>query len=92
MPEVISVETISFELSGRFEQLGLETKNHLSVRWEPLPAIVRIGLMIADYNWDNRMRVLSMLTEFEAAHADEFAVEYDIVPLEPVKDDSFAEA
>lgn len=89
---VTSVQTIEFELAGRFEKLGMPTKNHISVRWEPGPAIVRIGFMIGDYTWENRMSVLRMLTEFERDHADEFAVEYDICPLDAVKDESFAEA
>lgn len=89
---VTSRQTLEFELAGRFEQLGMETKNHISVRWEKAPAVVRVGFMISDYTWENRLRVLRMLTEFERDHADEFAVEYDICPLEPVKDESFAEA
>jgi hypothetical protein len=92
VPPMISVQTLRFELAGRVADLGLGTKNHISVRWEPAPAIVRVGLMIDDYTWDNRMRVLQMLLAFERDHADEFALEFDIVPLAPVQSDDFAEA
>jgi hypothetical protein len=91
-PKMISTETLQYELSGRLADLGLDSKHHISVRWEPAPAIVRVGLMIDDYTWDNRMRVLEMLLGFERDHADEFAVEFDIVPLAPVQDDEYAEA
>ena len=89
---MISTDTLQYELSGRVNDLGLESKHHISVRWEPGPAIVRVGLMINDYDWDTRMQVLEMLLAFERDHADEFAVEFDIVPLAPVQDDEFAEA
>jgi hypothetical protein len=92
VPPMISVQTLRFELAGRVADLWLGTKNHISVRWEPAPAIVRVGLMIDDYTWDNRMRVLQMLLAFERDHADEFALEFDIVPLAPVQSDDFAEA
>lgn len=89
---MISPDTLQFELAGRVTDLGLDSKHHISVRWEPGPAIVRVGLMINEYTWDNRMRVLEMLLAFERDHADEFAVEFDIVPLAPVQDEEFAEA
>jgi hypothetical protein len=89
---VISTQTLQFELEGRFAELGLQTKHHLSVRWEPGPSIVRIGAMIDDYTWDNRMQVIGALLSFESDHADEFAIEFDVFPLEAAKDDEFAEA
>jgi hypothetical protein len=89
---MISAQTVHYELAGRVADLGLETKHHISVRWEPGPAVVRVGLMIDHYTWDNRMRVLEMLLGFEPYHADEFALEFDIVPLAPVQSDEFAEA
>jgi hypothetical protein len=88
---MISVQTLHYELVGRVADLGLGTKHHISVRWEAGPAIVRVGLMIDEYNWDNRMKVLAMLLSFERDHADEFALEFDILPLEPVQSDEFAE-
>ena len=89
---VISVQTLHYELVGRMADLALETKSHISVRWEPAPAIARVGLMIDDYTWDNRMKVLDMLLSFERDHSDEFALEFDIVPLAPVQSDEFADA
>lgn len=89
---MISPSTLQFELAGRVAELGLDTKNHISVRWEPGPAIVRVGLMIDDYTWDNRMRAIEMLLAFERDHADEFAIEFDILPLAPAQSDEFAEA
>lgn len=89
---MISTQTLQFELAGRVADLGLEGKHHISVRWEPSPAIVRVGLMIDDYTWETRMRALEMLLGFERDHADEFALEFDIVPLAPVQSDDFAEA
>ena len=66
-------------------------KVHLSVRWEPGPQIVRVGACIDNYTWETRMQVLERLLAFERDHADEFALEFDIVPLEPVQSDDFAE-
>ena len=91
-PDMISQETLHYELSGRFAELLDDIgKNHISVRWEPGPRIVRVGACIEQYNWDNRMRVIETMLKFERDHADEFAVEFDVVPLAPVQDDDFAE-
>jgi hypothetical protein len=89
---MISVETLKFELHGRLDDL-LPTvgKTHVSVRWEPLARIVRVGVSIDDYDWDHRMAVLERLLAFEDAHRDEFALEFDIIPLMAIEDDSFAE-
>jgi hypothetical protein len=38
------------------------------------------------------MATIGRLLAFEADHADEFAVEFDVVPLAAVNDESFAEA
>lgn len=90
---MIDASSIQYELLGRFEGLNDRLgKKHLSVRWEPGPRIVRVGAMVENYDWDTRMEVLRTLRAFERQHADEFAVEYDIVPLEAVMDESFAEA
>lgn len=87
-----SRQSLQFELEGRFNDLDPQVgKHHLSVRWEPTPQIVRVGAMIEHYDWDNRLAVLKLLRAFESDHADDFAVEYDILPIEAVTDD-FAEA
>jgi hypothetical protein len=90
---MISAASIQYELQGRFNDLADEVgKHHLSVRWESGPRIVRIGAMVENYDWEHRMSVLRSLRAFERDHADEFAVEYDILPLEAVNDEAFAEA
>lgn len=90
---MITAESISFELDGRFDHLNEEVgKTHVSVRWEPAPRIVRLGVMLDRYDWDTRMTAVKAVREFEAAHWDEYAVEYDILPLDSVTDESFAEA
>lgn len=38
------------------------------------------------------MSVLKALLDFERDHADELAIEFDIIPLESVRDEEFAEA
>lgn len=89
---MITSRSVQFEVEGRLEKIRDSLgKTHVSVRWEPAPRIVRVGVMLDEYDWDRRMEALGTLREFEADHADEFAVEYDIVPLESVTD-SFAEA
>ena len=91
-PEMINRDSLHYELTGRFagllDDLG---KTHLSVRWEPGPKIVRVGACIETYTWDNRMQVIETLLRFERDHADEFAVEFDVVPLAPVQDDDCVE-
>jgi hypothetical protein len=89
----ISTETLQFELHGRLDDL-LPTvgKNHISVRWEPQARIARLGIMIDEYTWDNRMLVLERLLDFETSHKDDFAIEFDIVPLQAVQDEAFADA
>ncbi|WP_030526593.1 hypothetical protein [Phycicoccus jejuensis] len=90
---MMTAETIKYELEGRVLDLGESVgKRHVSVRWEPAPRIVRVGLMIEHYDWDNRMEAIRLLRSFERAHVDEFAVEYDIVPLEAVTNEAYAEA
>lgn len=88
---MISKETIRYELEGRFADLGVG-KTHMSVRYEPAPRIARVGACLANFTWENRMAALEALLQFESDHADEFAVEFDIVPLEAVVDEAFAEA
>lgn len=71
--------------------LDLATKHHLSVRWEQRPGIARVGVMLDDYTWEIRMRVIEMLLAFERAHGGDLALEFDILPLAAVQDGSFAE-
>jgi len=88
-----TVESLSFELRGRFQSIASEVqKSHLSVRWEPAPAVVRVGACIEPYSWDGRMAAIESLIGFERDHADEFAVEFDVIPLTSVNDEGFAEA
>lgn len=88
-----TVDSLRYELSGRFREMpSIPEKHHVSVRWEPAPRIVRVGACIQPYNWDTRMATLDALLAFEAAHADEFAVDFDIIPLRAVNDEEFAEA
>lgn len=90
---MMTAETLRYEIAGRLEdERDVLGKTHLSVRYEPGPRIVRAGVCIANYDWETRMRVLRLMLAFEKAHADEFAVEFDVVPLDPVMDDNFAEA
>lgn len=90
---MISSESLRYELSGRFLEAASELgKTHVSVRYEPAPRVARIGLMLDRYDWDNRMQAIRLLRKFEAEHADEFAIEYDVLPLEAVNDVEFAEA
>ena len=90
---MITADTLKFELDGRMQPLLQETgKTHLSVRWEPGARIVRVGACIDHYTWETRMLVLEALLKFEEAHADEWALEFDIFPLESVQNEEFAEA
>ncbi len=89
---MISAENLKYELSGRLHELASVTgKTHLSVRWEPQARIVRVGACLEEYNWDSREAVLKRLLAFEADHFDELALEFDIIPLHAVRDESFAE-
>ncbi|MGV0743672.1 hypothetical protein [Mycolicibacterium sp. XJ870] len=90
---MITADTLRFELEGRLQPLLQDIgKNHLSVRWEPGARIVRVGACIDHYTWETRMLVLEALLKFEEAHADEWALEFDIFPLESVQNEEFAEA
>ena len=85
--------SLQYELEGRFQGATSDVqKVHLSVRWEPAPAIVRVGACIEPYNWDSRMAAIDVLISFEEDHKDEFAVEFDVIPLTSVNNQDFAEA
>lgn len=88
---MITRETILAELDDRFAVLAVG-KTHLSVRYESGPRIARVGACLARYEWDTRMEAIETLLDFERDHTDEFAVEFDVVPLDAVVDENFAEA
>lgn len=88
---MITRETILAELEDRFAEVPVG-KTHLSVRYESGPRIARVGACLARYEWDTRMEAIKTLLDFERAHTDEFAVEFDVVPLDAVVDENFAEA
>lgn len=85
------VDAIRHELTSRLADIDVG-KTHLSIRYESGPRIVRVGACIETYNWDTRSDVIDRLLAFEADHEDEFAVDFDVVPLEAVSDPSYAEA
>jgi hypothetical protein len=86
---MITLESLQFEIQGRLADLDLG-KKHLSVRWEPAPGIVRVGVCLKDYNWESREHVLDALLDFELSHRDDFALEFDVIPLESVLDPDFS--
>jgi hypothetical protein len=89
---VPSQETLKYEVAGRIRdiepQLG---KTHLSTRWEPMTRIARVGVCIENYTWDVRNLIIERLVQFQFAHKDEFALEFDVIPVEGVRDDEYAE-
>ncbi len=86
---MLVLETLRAEIEDRLSEVP--TKKHISVRWEPAPGVCRVGVCIADYNWDMRDQVIDRLLAFEDAHAGEVAVEFDVIPLEAVNTVGFAE-
>lgn len=84
-------ENVRYELDGRLTEAGLG-KRHLSVRFEPGPRIVRAGIALHEYTWDNRMAVIQTVLDLEDSHQDEFAVEFDVIPLEALNDADHAVA
>lgn len=84
-------DNVRYELDGRFREAEVG-KTHLSVRYEPGARIVRVGACLDSYTWDNRMKAIETLLEFEDAHEDEFALAFDVVPLDAVSDEAFASA
>ena len=67
---VLTVDNISFELKGRLGDLDLG-KQHLSVRYESGPKIVRVGACIERYDWDHRSAVIDALLAYEADDYDD---------------------
>lgn len=86
------LETLKFELHSKLDDLLPSVgKTHVSVRWEPGARIVRVGVSIDEYDWGNRLTVLRRLLDFEESHKEEFALEFDILPLVAIEDDTFAQ-
>ena len=83
-------ENLLYELTARFATVT--GKAHLSLRWEPGPRIVRVGACLDNYTWETREQAIATLLNLESDHADEFALEFDVVPLDAVNDEAFAEA
>lgn len=84
-----TAQAYRYEIEGRLRDLDLKT--HVSVRYEPGPSVVRIGVCVDGYDWDRRAAVIDRLLAFEYDHADELAVEFDVFPLEAVNDAEYAE-
>lgn len=76
-------ENIRYELDGRFAEASLG-KRYLSVRYEPGARIVRVGACLDEFTWENRAKAIEVLLAFEGGHEDDFAVEFDVVPLDSV--------
>lgn len=83
-------ENLLYELTARFAAVA--GKTHLSLRWEPGPRIVRVGACLDRYTWETRQMAIETLLQFESDHSDEFALEFDVVPLDAINDEAFAEA
>jgi hypothetical protein len=67
-------------------------KRHISVRYEPGPRLVRVGACIANYTWETQESVMDALLDFEESHADDFAVEFDVIPIDGITDQLYDEA
>lgn len=88
-----SIESVRYELEARMREISQEVgKFDLSLRWEPMSQIVRVGFLIQNYEWASRMRVIELATAFQQAHLDDFAVDFDVIPFDSVIDTEFAEA
>jgi len=88
-----SIDTIRYELDSRMQEISNDVgKFDLSVRWEPMARIARVGFLVQNYEWASRMRVIEVATAFQRAHLDDFAVDFDVIPYESVLDTEFAEA
>ena len=88
-----SIESLRYELDGRFRDVESEIgKYHLSVRWESMSKIARVGVCIENFTWDTRMLLVERLVRFQQDHIADFALEFDVIPLESVRDEEFAEA
>lgn len=88
-----SIDSIKFELDARMQEIASDIgKYDLSIRWEPMGRIARVGFLVQHYEWAARMRVIEVAAAFQRAHLDDFALDFDVVPFDAVNDVTFAEA
>lgn len=91
--DMTNVDSIRYEIEGRMLEISSEVgKFDLSIRWESMARIVRVGFLVQNYEWAARMRVIEVATAFQNDHLDDFAVDFDVIPYESVVDSDFAEA
>jgi hypothetical protein len=89
---VPSAETLKYEVVGRLRDLEDKLgKTHLSARWEPVTRIARLGVCIENYSWQIREEIVKRLVELQLDHQADFALEFDVIPVEGVRDDEYAE-
>lgn len=89
---VPSVESLKYEVMGRLRDLEPALgKTHLSARWEPTTRIARLGVCIENYTWELREDIVSRLVALQMDHQSDFALEFDVIPVEGVRDDEYAE-
>lgn len=89
----VNIDSVRYELEGRMQEISREVgKFDLSLRWEPMGRIVRVGFLIQNYQWATRLRVIELVTAFQQDHLDDFAVDFDVIPFDSVLDTEFAEA
>lgn len=91
--EMTNVDSIRYEIEGRMLEISNDVgKFDLSIRWEPMARIARVGFLVQNYEWAARMKVVEVATAFQNDHLDDFAVDFDVIPYESVLDSEFAEA
>lgn len=86
----LTLEALKGDVERRLAQ-AVPTKQHISVRWEPGPGIVRVGVCLHEYTWTNREAAIATLLDFEDAYDGDIAVDFDVIPLESVNTAGFAE-
>lgn len=86
-----SNEALKFEVLGRLRDIEPELgKMHLSTRWETMTKIARVGVCIENYTWEVREKIVERLVQLQLAHQSDFALEFDVIPVEGVRDDEYA--
>jgi hypothetical protein len=89
---VPSVDTLKYEVLGRLRDLEPALgKTHLSARWEPATKIARLGVCVENYTWQVHEDIVKRLVQLQLDHQDDFALEFDVIPVEGVRDDEYAE-
>lgn len=87
-----SVEALKYEVMGRLRDLEPDLgKTHLSARWEPMTRIARLGVCVENYTWEIREEIVKRIVSLQLDHKDDFALEFDVIPVEGVRDDEYAE-